>query len=47
MTLYSPMEQYEIYSVLSLNWNLTNINYGLLLVMFISIMMGTLQSNSI
>lgn len=47
MTYYSPMEQYEIYNQLSLNQNLTNINYGLLQVMFISIMLGTLQSNSI
>lgn len=45
INLYSPMEQYEIYNILSLNWNLTNINYGLLLVIFILISLGTLQNN--
>ncbi len=47
MLLYSPMEQYEIYSILSYTLNITNINYGLMLVMFISIMLGTLQSDMI
>lgn len=47
MLYYSPMEQYEIYSQQSLTLNITNINYGLILVMFISIMLGTLQSNLI
>lgn len=39
------MEQYEIYNILSLNQYLTNINYGLLLVIFISISLNILQNN--
>jgi F0F1-type ATP synthase membrane subunit a len=44
---YSPMEQYEIYNILSFSMNLTNINFGLLIVTFIILSLSLFQSNSI
>jgi F0F1-type ATP synthase membrane subunit a len=42
---YSPMEQYEIYNILSFSMNFTNINYGLLVVVFIIMSLSLFQSN--
>ena len=35
MIFLSPMEQYDIYNIISISFNLTNINYSLILVVFI------------
>ena len=47
MILFSPMEQYEIYQIFSFTFHLTNINYGLLLVILISIFIPLLQNHKI
>ena len=44
---YSPMEQYEIYNILSFSIYLTNINFGLLIVTLIIFSLSLFQSNSI
>ena len=44
---YSPMEQYEIYNILSFSIYLTNINFGLLIVTLIILSLSLFQSNSI
>ena len=41
------MEQYEIYNIFSLTFNFNNINYGLMLVIFISIMIPLLQNTKL
>jgi len=44
---YSPMEQFEIYNLISFTYNLTNVNYGLLLVVIIIMSLSLLQNNQI
>jgi ATP synthase subunit 6 len=41
MKIFSPMEQYEIYNIFSLNFNFNNINYSLSLVIFIIIILSS------
>jgi hypothetical protein len=41
------MEQFEIYNLISFTYNLTNVNYGLLLVVIIIMSLSLLQNNQI
>lgn len=47
MFIYSPMEQYEIYELLKIAININNINFYLLIVVFISISLSFLQNNKL
>jgi hypothetical protein len=44
---FSPMEQYEIYSILSYNLQINNVVFYLLIATFISIFMGTTSKGEI
>lgn len=47
MNLFSPMEQYEIYSIFSLSMSFNNINFGLFIVMIICMAIPLLSSNHV